>query len=128
VKKLLLSILTIIYMTVSSGVAMEIHYCMGKRAGVDFYQSEKDKCSRCGMKEKKAGCCNDEHKFYKLADAHKNVFNDLNANVSHGLIVNDYNSFSGKFFLPSRIIIIPKEVPPRTQNMPVFIRNCVFRI
>ena len=27
-------------MTVSSGIAMEIHYCMGKQAGVDFYKTK----------------------------------------------------------------------------------------
>jgi len=63
-------------MTVSSGVAMEIHYCMGKQAGVDLYANKADKCGRCGMKEKK-GCCSDVHKFVKLDDSHKNVYNTL---------------------------------------------------
>ncbi|RZM15240.1 MAG: hypothetical protein EOO88_43655 [Pedobacter sp.] len=71
-KKVFLSILTILYMTVSSGVAMEIHFCMGKKAGTDFYKTGERKCGLCGMKEKK-GCCSDEHKFFKLEDAHKNV-------------------------------------------------------
>ncbi|RYY70972.1 MAG: hypothetical protein EOO13_04770 [Chitinophagaceae bacterium] len=77
-KKLLLSILTIMYMTVSSGIAMEIHYCMGERAGADLYGSGSDKCGKCGMKEQnKKGCCHDDHKFYKLDDSHKKAANDI---------------------------------------------------
>jgi hypothetical protein len=75
-KKIAIAILAVIYLGVSSGIAMEIHYCMGKKSGVDFYSNKEDKCGKCGMKDKK-GCCNDEHKFYKLNDSHKNVSNDI---------------------------------------------------
>ncbi len=88
-KKFLLFILTFVYMSVTTGVAMEIHYCMGKKAGVDFYHADKGVCSKCGMKEKKSGCCSDEHQFYKLNDAHKNTSNNSNVsflNQSIGLI------------------------------------------
>ncbi len=42
-------------MTAASGIAMEIHYCMGKKAGMEFYGSNEDKCGKCGMIEKKGG-------------------------------------------------------------------------
>ena len=126
-KKFLLTILTLIYMTVSSGVAMEIHYCMGKRAGVDLYNTADEKCGRCGMKEKKGGCCNDEHVFYKLADAHKNVYNDYNAFVSPVIIVNDLISFSADIFYPVNTKNILK-APPGNYGPPLFVKNCVFRI
>jgi len=48
-KKFAIGILAILYMGVSSGIAMEIHYCMGKKAGVEFYGSSTDKCGKCGM-------------------------------------------------------------------------------
>ncbi len=64
-------------MTVSTGIAMEIHYCMGEKAGIGFYNTDNEKCGRCGMTEKEGGCCSDEHKFYKLNDSHKNAINDL---------------------------------------------------
>ena len=127
-KKLLLSILTIIYLTVSSGVAMEIQYCMGKKAGIDIYQSGEDKCGRCGMTEKKGGCCSDEHKFYKLADAHKNVFNDYNAYQAPAVFINEYICFSERSFSIIPVNILPKGDPPDRSTVPVFIRNRVFRI
>jgi len=77
-KKVFLAILTMLYMTVASGIGVEIHYCMGKRAGVELYGPSPDtKCNKCGMKDKKTGCCHDQHKFYKLSDSHKNVTNTI---------------------------------------------------
>lgn len=114
-------------MTVSSGVAMEIHYCMGKRAGVDFYNTADDKCDRCGMKEKKGGCCKDEHFFYKLADAHKNVTNDYYGFASPVVLTTHYFiSLAADIPLAANTSFINK-APPR-DGPPMFIRNCVFRI
>ena len=70
VKKIALSLIMVVYMTVSSGMAMEIHFCMGERTGSGFYTSSNDTCGRCGMKEKKGGCCSDEQKFIKLSEDH----------------------------------------------------------
>lgn len=72
VKKWVLSIFTFLYLFVSSGVAMEIHYCMGKRAGTKFFSTSGDRCGLCGMKEKKKkkGCCHNEQAFYKLTADH----------------------------------------------------------
>jgi hypothetical protein len=78
VKKATLAILTFIYLLVSSGITLKVHYCMDKRAGVDFYGSQQDeRCSKCGMKEKKSGCCSNEHHFYKLSNDHQLVKNLL---------------------------------------------------
>lgn len=76
-KKCLLSILSIIYLGVSSGIAMEVHFCMGDKVGVTLYGDSDDQCGRCGMEEKDNGCCHDEHNFYKLSIDQKQVQNDL---------------------------------------------------
>lgn len=114
-------------MTVSSGVAMEIHYCMGKRAGVDFYKTAGDTCGRCGMKEKKGGCCNDEHLFYKLDDAHKNVYNNYNAFISPVIVMHDFSVYVTATVLPVEKRFVQK-APPGDYGPPIFIKNCVFRI
>ena len=49
-KKIAVAILAFLYFGVSSGVAMQIHYCMGKKAGVELYGEVNDKCGKCGMK------------------------------------------------------------------------------
>ena len=76
-KKFIIGILAVLYLAVSSGVVMEVHYCMGKIAGVEWYGGQNDKCGKCGMTEKKSGCCHDELKIYKLEDSHKNVTNAI---------------------------------------------------
>lgn len=90
VRKILLSILTFIYLGVSSGLAMEVHYCMGKKAGVDFFASSDDRCNRCGMKEKNTGCCHDEHSFYKLTVDQKHVVNDISFEQAPVILLTAY--------------------------------------
>ena len=71
-KKILVSIFLLLYLSSFSGIAMDIQYCMGKQVGVEFFHAKNSKCSRCSMKAKKS-CCSDEYKFFKLKDDHKNV-------------------------------------------------------
>lgn len=127
-KKLLLSILTFVYMLVFSGVAMDIHYCMGQRAGVDLYNTGGDKCARCGMKEKKNGCCHDDHQFHKLEDSHKNVSNDINFEAAEFAIVTDYPSFDWQTGADISKLIPHNNSPPGYSGRDVCIMNCVFRL
>ncbi len=124
----MLFMVTMIYMTVSSGIAMEIHYCMGKQAGIDFYDTATGKCGRCGMKEKKGGCCSDEHKFYKLADAHKNVSSDDNVFVSPMAALILQPSFYSPVMTGNKKNLLHTILPQPDSGPPIFLRNCVFRI
>jgi hypothetical protein len=128
VKKFLLSIITLIYMTVSSGIAMEMHYCMGKPAGVDFYKSENEKCSRCGMKEKKNGCCHDEHKFHKLQDSHKNVFNNISFETGDLALETSYAVFNWQLPVYDVSTVVHNNSPPFYTMPSACIMNCVFRL
>ena len=116
------------YMLVSSGIAMEIHYCMGKRSGVDFYTAKEDKCGKCGMKEKKGGCCNDEHKFYKLEDSHKNVSNDISFNAGEIAIITQYPQYDWQLPNDAAITVVNNHSPPDDNGPSACIMNCVFRI
>lgn len=127
-KKVIVAILAFLYLGVSSGIAMEIHYCMGKKAGVELFGNGDDKCGKCGMTEKKSGCCNDEHKFYKLNDSHKNVSNDLNFETPVIIISNPLPVFD--FLLTTAITEsnINNHSPPIYNRPSVCILNCIFRI
>ena len=127
VKKLLLTIITFIYLMMSSGIAMEVHYCMGKKLGVEFYSTARSKCSRCGMKEKKGGCCHDEHKFVKLSNEHKNITAD---NVFKAPPVNIAAPvFNYTDFLPSvPVISFHCNASPDIPKPGICILHCVFRI
>ena len=126
-KKAFLGILTMLYMTVASGIAMEIHYCMGKRAGVEFYGTDYDKCGRCGMKEKK-NCCHDEYKFYKLSDSHKNVSNNISFAADQVAIVTEYPSYNWQLPADAAIAIANNHSPPDDTGPSAHVLNCVFRI
>src|SRR4051812_25777758 len=70
-KRIVVLILALLYLTASSGVAVSIHYCMGHRSGTSLTLVNDDHraCKRCGMeKTKKGGCCHDEHKLIKSSD------------------------------------------------------------
>jgi len=127
-KKVFLGILTMLYMTVASGIAMEIHYCMGKKAGVEFYGSDSDKCGRCGMKDKKSGCCHDEHKFYKLSDSHKNVTNDISFAANEVAVVTEYFLYNWQLADDEAVALVNYHSPPDDTGPSACVLNCVFRL
>ena len=114
-------------MALSCGIAMEIHYCMGKKAGVEFYGNEKKKCGRCGMTEKK-GCCHDEHKFVKLEDSHKNVYNNIDFAANEPAVVTTYPLFNWQVASTEVIAAVNNNSPPGYTAPSACIMNCVFRL
>lgn len=128
-KKIITGILALLYLAVSSGVILEVHYCMGKVAGVELYGSHTDKCGKCGMTEKKGGCCSDELKVYKLEDAHKQVNSFWVSQISQPAYlptaapVMDWERPAEPALVASAI-----HPPPDINTPSLCIVNCVFRI
>jgi hypothetical protein len=127
-KKIAVGILTIVYMVVCSGIAMEIHYCMGKKAGVDFFGATNDKCGKCGMTEKKGGCCSNEHKFVKLEDSHKNVYNTIDFTTSEVVVITVYSLYNWQMPNGLAVSVVNNHSPPDYTGPGACIVNCVFRI
>lgn len=126
-KKIITAILAFLYLGVSSGIAMEIHYCMGEKTGIEFFGGDNEKCSKCGMKEKK-GCCTDEHKFYKLNDSHKSVSNDAKLNAPVVFISNTFPVFNCLPATSAAKNNTASHSPPIHNKPSACILNCVFRI
>lgn len=127
-KKAFFTLIAILYLGMSSGIAMDIHYCMGKLAGIELFGGEKDKCGKCGMKEKKGGCCNDEHHFVKISDSHKNVTNNIDFSFATPAILTSYTNFNNgvpqlTFIHQSFSSSPPGNISPRR-----CILFCVFRL
>jgi hypothetical protein len=128
-KKIIVGILAVLYLAVSSGVVMELHYCMGKLAGVELYGGKDDKCGRCGMTEKKGGCCHDELKIYKLEDAHKNVTNAISFDGGQVAVIHNHADYTSWLQpLQPASIQTPVHSPPDIVGPSINITNCVFRI
>ncbi len=68
-KRLLVSIIAVLYFAVSSGFTIHVHYCMGQivSASVVPEASDEHHCTHCGMKKTKGGngCCKEEQKIVK---------------------------------------------------------------
>ena len=107
---------------------MEVHYCMGQYAGADLYGDATGKCGRCGMKEKKGGCCEDDHKFYKLEDSHKKAVNDLSFETGEAIVINAYPLYNWN--LPASIAksSVHNNSPPGYLPRPARILHGVYRI
>ena len=72
-KRLLVVILSLVYLAASSGFTLRQHYCMGELIGTAIdhpaKNSDTHQCSRCGMEKKSDdnGCCKDKVKTFKAS-------------------------------------------------------------
>ena len=68
-KKIVVAILAVLYLSTSMGATVQLHYCMGKLVSWSLGFVNSNKCSKCGMEkshaEQKDGCCKDEYKQIK---------------------------------------------------------------
>ncbi len=126
-KKFSLGILTFIYITVASGIVVNIHYCMGKLSEVGYGYSSSDKCGKCGM-ENKTGCCHNESKFLKITDDQQLA----KANVDIAQVPVEINIINVDLSQPVRgfekILELQYHSPPDKRPSSVYLLNCVFRI
>lgn len=131
-KKFLVIILAFVYLTVSSGATINMHYCMGKLMNWDLTnkQNTQSKCGICGMEQSgHKGCCKDEHKVLQIdKDQKKSESAFQSFSISSEAIAVNYTE------LPSIIIssiLVENPVahaPPRSGAVPIFMLNCNYRI
>lgn len=71
-KRILVTILSILYIASATGATVHLHYCMGEFTGASLVHNDEHKCGKCGMvkKDRDKGCCKDEHKTFKSAEHH----------------------------------------------------------
>jgi hypothetical protein len=131
-KKFIIAILAVLYLGTSLGATIHMHYCMGQLDDWSFRSNTSETCGKCGMEKKGSndnGCCKDEHKFFKDDTAQKVTVNNLQM----------MQLFSTA--LPASFIMLPdvaftslteenpnSHAPPRSCEVPIYKRNCVFRI
>jgi len=129
VKKIVVILLLLIYGSATMGATIHMHYCMNEFVGWSLWHGKKDKeCGKCGMKEKKGGCCKDEHKQVKLKTEHQKSataqyiqFLDVPALVTP---LTDF-SFKGT---PIALDFPVSNAPPKIPRERLYILHCVFLI
>ena len=66
-KKLLALVTLFLYVAVSTGFVVSVHYCMDKMSSLQLGDVRYHKCFKCGMPvSDNKGCCKDEVKVVKL--------------------------------------------------------------
>lgn len=120
-KKSGICLVVLLYLVTATGFAMNLHFCGKSIESVKINAPVKD----CGMSSK---CCKDTHIEVKVKDAHETAYTSFTAQIFVSLVpVLDYDIF----YQPSTINQANKvasECGPPIIAVPVYLKNCTFRI
>jgi hypothetical protein len=125
VKKVLVTILAVIYLATTTGATLHMHYCMGKVFSVDFVK--KDGCSKCGMKTSE-DCCKDELKVLKVNDNHQQSTSEIHFAPSFAIVNKQYNLTEPVFSDAALVASTHNNSPPTSSGTSLCILHCVFRL
>jgi len=129
VKKIFIILILFVYGFSSVGATIHYHYCMNELAGWSLVHSKDTECAKCGMKDKKKGCCKDEHKHFKLkSDYQKSVIQPIQLFEEPALLTPLVTFI---YHLPNTYRAFPlSNAPPPLilSSRKLLILNCVFRI
>ena len=125
-KKAVIAILALLYIITTSGVVVNVHYCMGAVASVTYGHEAPESCGKCGMIEKD-GCCHSELKVVKLDDVHQQAVKAAQTEQVAELPVayfeaavagfNSHNNFVNSY-----------HSPPDNRDNVIYLHTGVFRI
>ena len=127
-KKVLAIFIAVLYLAVSSGIALEIHHCMGKVMDFSLVHSGSYKCGKCGMPKGSNECCKDELKFVKLQDFHKLIDAGYKIAVPEAILVNTHYLANYNAISVVQVKDCNNNSPPQYSPSSLCILNCVFRI
>jgi hypothetical protein len=127
-KRIVVIVLSAVYMLTAIGFSLEMHLCGNKITSVHIENIGSDKCS-CGMKMP-GGCCKNIHAVFKISDNQKaaselKISNTDFSKQIFGLL----NVFEFIDYAQVNNLESPNNhAPPDIGKRPVYLSNCVFRI
>lgn len=132
-KKLITTILAIVYLGTFTGATVHIHYCMDKLADWGWNQEEQNEtCGNCGMEKSSNednGCCKDEHKFIKNDFDHKTVQSSFQfIQVLATASLTSYDAIPATQFASVTEENPLSNAPPRSHKVAVYISKRTFLI
>jgi hypothetical protein len=129
-RKSILAIIAIVYLTVSARTISNDHYCMGKLVSSYLTTKETGNCDGCGMKDgEQNGCCRNEQRLLKLYKDQRIPLSIYKLNkICQTAFSFNYTSLHGTYDF-----FDDGQNPPRYESTPenkvhLFTRNRVFRI
>jgi hypothetical protein len=131
-KKLVVAILSVLYISTSSGATVQMHFCMDKLVDWSIgHNDEKNTCNNCGMEKDgngKNACCKDEQKQLKIEKDQKTAAAfELTLSLATALPApHPVYNFAGITSVTEEYPL--SNAPPRSPQLAVYIRNRTFRI
>lgn len=129
-KKVLIFISLSVYLALSTGIVVNMHYCMDQLASTHFYGGKSEICGQCGMEtDESTGCCRDEVKVVKLQEDQQSVMIAI-FDFQLPFVPAPTIQESISFFIPEDSDKAPANIhaPPLISEQDTYLRNCVFRI
>lgn len=131
-KRVLLIILAVFYLSVANGATVYFYYCMGELVHIGMNDQEKSACGTCGMPqkhEKKEPCCKKDSKEIKVDISQKAPQASFQFQPLHVILFSHVKAEQGLIIIPAKLDKAAlSNAPPGEQQVPVFIRNCTYRI
>ena len=127
-KKAASSILLIIYVAATSGIAINLHYCMNRFDSLQLGAAKTEICGKCGMHTEDANsCCHDEVKIIKLQD------DQQSASLNYQFVSPEALAENPPLFVTEPVIVGGEKFSVNNHSPPLskqdtYLRNCVFRI
>ncbi len=131
-KRALLTLFAIFFLSVSSGATVHFHYCMGKLVNWGLTAPQKEQCDLCGMSKKqvkKNNCCKDDYKQAKIDNSKKVTATSYQFNPP--VVINNpiFDPINELIALPAQFLqAVYANAPPEQVGVAIFIRNCTYRI
>lgn len=127
-KKAVSAILIVFYFAVSSGVAINLHYCMNRFDSLQLGAAKSEVCGKCGMHtDDSNGCCHDEVKIIRLQDDQQvsNIHFQFSSFIALTAIVEP--DFTEQLVSGAGYSSVNNHSPPLSKQ-DTYLVNCVFRI
>jgi len=131
-KKFFATILAILYLSLSAGATIHVHFCMDEFVNISLSDTKNAVCEKCGMQShsKTNDCCKDIKIVKKTADTHQSNHADHTINtVAKAILPQNY--WVGKELITAIVSISAtyrQNNPPNYPSTPLYIRHRNFRI
>jgi len=132
VKRLFVTILSLVYFVASSGVLLRQHYCGGDliETQIDFGQLVVgNTCGDCGMEEEEGSCCESKIKLVKKVEDQKITdFQVLNLSDFPTDLLPTFFVYPAAPALKIEAVTVLALQKPPPKSLPVFLENRNLRI
>ena len=127
-KRFLIILIRLVYGLSSTGMSVNLHFCCGKLDEVSFSSLKEKGCAKDEDSFSKKRCCDDKHLEFKLKSDQEPSTKQIQAYKQ--LTEPILTTASYIFWQPQHQPVneLATGPPLRASALPLFIRNCIFRI